>query len=45
MYREECSARNGVQDGSCASGFGVCCVCKNFPKIVLEMKLIYNNFF
>merc|ERR1712062_763652 len=23
---EECSARNGVNDGTCASGFGVCCV-------------------
>ena len=27
-HSEECSARNGKQDGSCASGFGVCCVCK-----------------
>ena len=26
-YREECSARGGKQDGSCASGFGVCCTC------------------
>jgi len=23
---EECSARNGINDGTCASGFGVCCV-------------------
>ena len=27
-HSEECSSRNGKQDGSCASGFGVCCVCK-----------------
>ena len=25
-YREECSSKNGVSDGSCASGFGVCCI-------------------
>ena len=26
--REECSARGGTNDGTCASGFGVCCVSK-----------------
>ena len=34
-FREECSAKGGSSDGSCASGFGVCCVSKclqNFPK-------------
>ena len=25
-YSEECSSKNGVSDGSCASGFGVCCI-------------------
>ena len=28
FFSEECSSKNGQQDGSCASGFGVCCVCK-----------------
>ena len=27
---EECSDRGGVSDGSCADGYGVCCVCKYF---------------
>ena len=26
--REECSAKGGTNDGSCASGYGVCCTCK-----------------
>ena len=26
--REECSNKAGVNAGSCASGFGVCCTCK-----------------
>ena len=25
---EECSDRDGVADGSCADGYGVCCVSK-----------------
>ena len=29
-FREECSAKGGTSDGSCASGFGVCCVSKCF---------------
>ena len=28
-HREECSSKGGASDGSCASGFGVCCVCKS----------------
>ena len=30
MYqnREECNQRGGTEDGTCASGFGVCCICK-----------------
>jgi len=27
---EECSDRGGVSDGSCADGYGVCCICKYF---------------
>ena len=29
FFSEECSSKGGTQDGSCASGFGVCCVCMN----------------
>ena len=28
LYSEECSSKSGVNEGSCASGFGVCCVSK-----------------
>ena len=45
MYREECSARNGVQDGSCASGFGVCCVCKNFLRLFWKWNWFIIIFF
>ena len=27
FFSEECSSKGGTSDGSCASGFGVCCVC------------------
>ena len=27
-FREECSSKGGTNEGSCASGFGVCCTCK-----------------
>ena len=27
--REECSSKGGSQDGTCASGFGVCCTCES----------------
>ncbi len=26
---EECSDRSGVNSGSCAGGYGVCCVCED----------------
>ena len=26
--KEECSSKGGTNDGSCASGYGVCCLCK-----------------
>ena len=28
FFSEECSNKGGVNAGSCASGFGVCCTCK-----------------
>ena len=28
LYREECSSKGGSSEGSCASGFGVCCISK-----------------
>ena len=40
-HSEECSSRNGKQDGSCASGFGVCCVCKYEHEIIrITFKII-----
>ena len=27
-FRGECDERGGIAQGSCASGFGVCCICK-----------------
>ena len=27
---EECSSRGGVQSGTCAGGYGVCCTCKPY---------------
>ena len=27
-FSEECSNKGGTNEGSCASGFGVCCSCK-----------------
>ena len=32
IFREECSNKGGTNGGSCASGYGICCVCK-FSKI------------
>ena len=26
--KEECAALKGIADGGCASGYGVCCICK-----------------
>ena len=34
----ECTERNGEESGSCASGFGVCCVCKYLIKKDLTIK-------
>ena len=28
FFSEECSSKGGTNDGTCASGFGVCCTCK-----------------
>ena len=38
MYqnREECNQRGGTEDGTCASGFGVCCICK-FSKLTAKL--------
>ena len=42
LYSEECSSKSGVNSGSCASGFGVCCTCNSFcfyPYLVFSKKL------
>ena len=45
--KEECAALNGIADGGCASGYGVCCICKckfltkvclnSFPIFILDV--------
>ena len=42
-YSEECSSRNGVNEGSCASGFGVCCVSKFHTSC--KIWLTFNTYF
>ena len=31
FFSTECSSKGGTSSGTCASGFGVCCVCKYCP--------------
>ena len=38
LCRDECSNKGGVNIGSCASGFGVCCTCKNSILIMTRLK-------
>ena len=41
-YSEECSDKGGLNEGSCASGFGVCCVRKlNHLLIIACLKCTY----
>ena len=41
--KEECAELNGIADGGCASGYGVCCICKcNFSTKVC---LVFQFFF
>ena len=39
-FSEECSTKGGTNDGTCASGFGVCCICK-FIVIKFHICCIY----
>ena len=39
FYSEECSSKSGVNAGTCASGFGVCCTCNAFLKFILFYQL------
>ena len=41
--KEECAAMNGVADGGCASGYGVCCICK--CKFFTKICLVFHFFF
>ena len=41
---EECTSRGGVQSGTCAGGYGVCCTCK-CPNILYFYTLTKNHFF
>ena len=31
LTNSECSSKGGSAQGNCASGFGVCCICKFWP--------------
>ena len=39
--KEECAALKGIADGGCASGYGVCCICK--CKFLWSSIGIYGN--
>ena len=41
----ECTTKGGTSDGTCASGYGVCCTCKNLqrPHIVFHKNCDANN--
>ena len=42
-FSEECSNKGGTNEGSCASGFGVCCSCK-FNIIPFLLKKLFVDF-
>ena len=50
FFSEECSSRNGVNSGSCAEGFGVCCTCKSsfefwcFHKKKIKSYSVFSQF-
>ena len=41
--KEECAALNGIADGGCASGYGVCCICK--CKFLTKVCLVFQFLF
>ena len=43
-FSEECSTKGGTNDGTCASGFGVCCICK-FIVIKFHICCIDQSYF
>ena len=46
ISRSECSALGGANGGSCADGFGVCCISKNYWMIFLtRIKEMYITYF
>ena len=44
-FREECSSRSGTNEGSCASGFGVCCVREYFQRTKCEIPERHKTWF
>ena len=41
-FRDECTQRGGSAQGECASGYGVCCVCKlKFVNSKKGLKIFY----
>ena len=43
-FSEECSNKGGTNEGTCASGFGVCCSCKWIYFMSIIISLIQNVF-
>ena len=44
FYSSECLNNKGTASGTCANGFGVCCVCK-FLKLMVKLREAYAHFF
>ena len=44
-FRDECTQRGGSAQGECASGYGVCCVCKlKFVNSKKALKILKMQF-
>ncbi len=43
QHSTECQARGGNYSGSCANGFGVCCICKSIFIFLLNRKWCHSQ--
>ena len=43
IFREECSDKGGTNDGTCASGYGICCTCKFLNNIKYYLSTLVVN--
>ena len=42
-FRQECSNKNGKKSGSCANGFGVCCICEYCNCFTFQVFKVSNS--